>query len=210
MGGRQCRGGRFDAGSRRQTVVADGSNEVLSVDYSGAVIAFSQVRPCFADGLACRPGSVRRSVATIHLRVPLPTPSSGLPAHSGGPPSNVRASGASTGLLDLAPGGVYLAGRVTPVAGGLLHHRFTLTAGQARWRFVLCGTVPRVAPGGCYPPPCPVEPGPSSGSCLHAVARPAHPREQDRASQPTLRYLRCIVCRVTPSRVPISAQLRPW
>src|SRR3954463_15054312 len=82
---------------------------------------------CGADGLACRPGSVRRSVATIHLRAPLPTPSSGLPAHSGGPPSNVRASGASTELLDLAPGGVCRAGRVAPVAGGLLLHRFTLT-----------------------------------------------------------------------------------
>ena len=145
-------------------------------DYSGVVIAFPQVRPGFADGLACRPGSVRRSVATIHLRRPLPAASSDLPAHSGGPPSNVRASRASTGLLDLAPGGVYRSGRVTSVAGGLLHHRFTLTAGRARWRFVLCGTVPRVAPGGCYPPPCPVEPGPSSGSFLHAVARPAHPR----------------------------------
>ncbi len=30
-------------------------------------------------------------------------------------------------LLDLAPGGVCRAGRVAPVAGGLLHHRFTLT-----------------------------------------------------------------------------------
>ena len=30
------------------------------------------------------------------------------------------------------------------------------------WRSVLCGTVPRVAPGGCYPPPCPVESGLSS------------------------------------------------
>jgi hypothetical protein len=30
-------------------------------------------------------------------------------------------------LLDLAPGGVYRAARVTPHAGGLLHHRFTLT-----------------------------------------------------------------------------------
>src|SRR4051812_19235332 len=30
-------------------------------------------------------------------------------------------------------------------------------------RSVFCGTVPRVSPGGCYPPPCPVEPGPSSG-----------------------------------------------
>ena len=32
--------------------------------------------------------------------------------------------------LDLAPGGVYLAARVTPSAGGLLHHRFTLTSGS--------------------------------------------------------------------------------
>ncbi|MDX6212045.1 MAG: hypothetical protein QOF82_1132 [Frankiales bacterium] len=31
-------------------------------------------------------------------------------------------------LSDLAPGGVYRAARVTPGAGGLLHHRFTLTA----------------------------------------------------------------------------------
>ena len=30
------------------------------------------------------------------------------------------------------------------------------------WRSVLCGTVPRVTPGGRYPPPCPVEPGLSS------------------------------------------------
>src|ERR1044072_6252273 len=30
----------------------------LSADYSGVVIAFPQVRRCFADGLACRPGSV--------------------------------------------------------------------------------------------------------------------------------------------------------
>jgi hypothetical protein len=29
-------------------------------------------------------------------------------------------------------------------------------------RSVLCGTVPRVTPGRCYRPPCPVEPGPSS------------------------------------------------
>ena len=30
------------------------------------------------------------------------------------------------------------------------------------WRSVLCGTFPRVTPGGCCPPPCPAEPGPSS------------------------------------------------
>jgi hypothetical protein len=33
------------------------------------------------------------------------------------------------GPSDLAPGGVYLAARITPGAGGLLHHRFTLTPG---------------------------------------------------------------------------------
>ena len=99
----------------------------VCADYIGVVIAFSQVRPCFADGLACRPGSVRRSVATIHLRVPLPTPSSDLPAHSGEQPSGVCAASACTGLLDLAPGGVCRSDRVTPAAGGLLLHRFTLT-----------------------------------------------------------------------------------
>src|SRR5690348_2707243 len=35
---------------------------------------------------------------------------------------------------DLAPGGVYLAARITPGAGGLLHHRFTLTPGPAEDR----------------------------------------------------------------------------
>src|SRR6478609_3260500 len=67
-------------------------------------------------------------------------------------------------LLDLAPGGVCLAGGVAPVAGGLLHRRFILSAhhrGGGR-RSVFCGTVPQVAPGGRYPPPCPVEPGLSS------------------------------------------------
>jgi|HubBroStandDraft_1064217.scaffolds.fasta_scaffold605266_1 hypothetical protein len=33
--------------------------------------------------------------------------------------------------LDLAPGGVYRAAQVTLGAGGLLHHRFTLTSGPA-------------------------------------------------------------------------------
>jgi len=103
--------------------------------------------------------------ATIHLRVPLPTPSSDLPAYSGEPPSAyARPVPVGTRLLDLAPGGVCLADPVARVAGGLLHHRFTLTAPARRheWRSVFCGTFPRVTPGGCCPPPCPVEPGPSS------------------------------------------------
>jgi hypothetical protein len=65
--------------------------------------------------------------AAIHLGLPSPAGSCGLPAGSGGLPSNACA-GRSPAPLDLAPGGVYRAARVTPGAGGLLHHRFTLTA----------------------------------------------------------------------------------
>ena len=73
--------------------------------------------------------------ATIHLRLPLPAASSGLPAGSGGPPSNACAAPPTrkpsrTAPLDLAPGGVCRATRVTSRAGGLLHRRFTLTAGR--------------------------------------------------------------------------------
>jgi hypothetical protein len=86
-------------------------------------------------------------------------------------------------LSDLAPGGVCRAARVTPGAGGLLHHRFTLAGRRSAWRFAFCGTVPRVAPGGRYPPPCPVESGlssaepggfrrgrPASSSAVHSTA----------------------------------------
>src|SRR6476469_2660035 len=63
-------------------------------------------------------------------------------------------------LLDLAPGGVYRAIPVTRDAGGLLHHRFTLTGTpEGDRRSVLCGTVPRLAPGCRCQPPCPVAPG---------------------------------------------------
>ena len=72
-----------------------------------------------------------RGPAAIHLGLPLPAASCGLPASSGGPPSSTRAAGRSQ-PFDLAPGGVYLAAWVTPGAGGLLHHRFTLTPGPAR------------------------------------------------------------------------------
>jgi hypothetical protein len=44
-------------------------------------------------------------------------------------------------------------------------------------RSVLCGTVPRVTPGGCCPPPCPSEPGPSSTHSGDRVrrGRPTNP-----------------------------------
>src|SRR5579863_6103836 len=87
---------------------------------------------------ACRRGSVALSdEVAIHL--------SGLP----GDCSEERA-GYPCPTFGLAPGGVYRAGRVTPAAGALLPHRFTLAcAGAARHRrFDLCGTFLRVTPTG--------------------------------------------------------------
>ena len=87
-------------------------------------------------------------------------------------------------LSGLAPGGVCPATTVTRRAGGLLHHRFTLaSAPRGDGGLFSVALIPRVAPGGRYPPPRPVEPGPSSASLLVAVARPAHPHGKDRASR---------------------------
>jgi hypothetical protein len=83
----------------------------------------------------------RSPVAVIHLGVPLPTCSCGLPADSGEQPSNACAGPhlAVVALLGLAPGGVYRATPVTRGAGGLLPHRFTLTgtrpAVSSLWHF---------------------------------------------------------------------------
>ena len=77
----------------------------------------------------CKPDSVPVVPATaIHLRLLLPAAWCSLPANLGGPPSTARAVNAVHQPLGFAPGGVYLANRVTPTAGGLLHHRFSLTA----------------------------------------------------------------------------------
>jgi hypothetical protein len=49
-------------------------------------------------------------------------------------------------LFDLAPGGVYPADRIAPAAGGLLHHRFTLTtaSGGGLFSVALSRGSPRV------------------------------------------------------------------
>ena len=147
--------------------------------------ASSQVRGPCADESVCKPGPVQGSVtglpcAAIHLRLPLPTASSGLPVSSGGPPSNAHAGPTRTpDPLDLAPGGVCIAAPVTWGAGGLLHHRFTLTSRPfpAGRRSALCCTVPRVTPGGRYPPPCPAEPGLSSTTPVRGPCRRGRPTD---------------------------------
>ena len=47
------------------------------------------------------------------------------------PGTNNEASRFSS-LLGLAPGGGYLAARIAADAGGLLHHRFTITSAQGK------------------------------------------------------------------------------
>ena len=68
----------------------------------------------------------RRSGPTaIHLGLPLPAASCGLPASIGRAAlKHSRRHRAPEGAspFDLAPGGVYQAARITPGAGGLLHH----------------------------------------------------------------------------------------
>ena len=109
------------------------------------------------DELACKPDSVaRRSRTGDHPS--RTTVADGLVRST----RELGRAALERSLYDLAPGGVCRAARVTPGAGGLLHRRFTLAERRSARRSAFCGTVPRVAPGGRYPPPCPVESGLSS------------------------------------------------
>jgi hypothetical protein len=95
--------------------------------------------------------------------------------HLSGPPGDIGRAGRPT--LDLAPGGVYRAVRVTPGAGALLPHRFTLACDgfAVHRRSAFCCTFLRVASTGCWPAPCPAESRPSStGSNPAATTRPTH------------------------------------
>lgn len=84
--------------------------------------------------------------------------------------------------LGLAPDGVCPAARVATGAGGLLHHRFTLTSPEAGG-LLSVALFPRVAPGGCYPPSCPVESG------LSSTVPKEQPRPPDRLASLSVRML---------------------
>src|SRR3954469_24644295 len=115
---------------------------------------FAGHRPLMADESGCTPGSV--------ARLPRGGRGDGHPSRAGVATGLVRSTrglgraalerprraAVSVAPFDLAPGGVYLAAQVTLGTGGLLHHRFTLTRHRSAGRFVFCGTVPRVTPGG--------------------------------------------------------------
>ena len=109
----------------------------------------------------------------IHLRPPLPTAWCGLPAD-----------------IERAARLLEPVSRLTwPCSGwGLPSHASHLACWWSltppfhpyqdrSWRFAFCGTVPRVTPGGRYPPPCPVESGLSSiGVTPTAITQPTRPR----------------------------------
>ena len=91
--------------------------------------------------LAYRRDSVHRPVSGTGCAV----------IHLSGLPGDIGRAGRPT--LDLAPGGVCRAARVTPGAGALLPHRFTLTCDRspkatAHRRSFFCGTFLRIAPTG--------------------------------------------------------------
>jgi hypothetical protein len=107
-----------------------------------------------ADESACKPDPVPGRLtalrsAAIHLGLPSPAGSCGLPAGSDGPPSNACAA------ARLAPRGLLTLLRVgftePPRSPGVLVVSYTTVSPLPRagcaGRSVLCGTVPRVAPG---------------------------------------------------------------
>ena len=85
------------------------------------------------------------------------------------------AQGAAGSPLDLAPGGVYRAAAVTCGAGGLLHHRFTLTPADAG-AVCFLWHCPAGHPGSALPTtlPCGARTF-LTGLAPGATARPTHP-----------------------------------
>src|SRR5690242_12273935 len=126
---------------------------------------------------ACRPGSVRplarggghpsgTAVAGSLVR--------STREHRAGRPQSL-AQGAAGSPLDLAPGGVYRAAAVTCGAGGLLHHRFTLTPADAG-AVCFLWHCPAGHPGSALPTtlPCGARTF-LTGLAPGATARPTHP-----------------------------------
>ncbi len=84
-------------------------------------------------------------------------------------------AGPAPSLFGLAPNGVCRACRITAASGGLLLHRFTLTACAAVCFLWRC---PRVAPPGRYPASCPAEPGLSSPGIAACSDDPSRSRRK--------------------------------
>lgn len=127
-----------------------------------------------------RPISRILSSAIIHLRPPLPTAWCDLPGNSGEQPSGVPC------LVLLRVGFTW-----PPQSPGVPVVSYTTFSPlPPKGRFVFCGTGPRVAPGGRYPPPCSLESGLSSTRECAAIAWPPRPTDESSLSRPDGRYRR--------------------
>src|SRR3990172_499144 len=93
------------------------------------------------------------------------------PRAPGGPPFSPALQQGIALLFGLAPGGVCQASPSPGCWCALTAPFHPYPAGSPQqereqglptWRYLFCGTFPGVAPGGRYPPPCPVESGLSS------------------------------------------------
>ena len=115
-----------------------------------------QVRVQAAGELACRPGSVH-PLARAGGHPSRTVVADGLMRstreHRAGHPQSLAQEHAVAGALplDLAPGGVYRAAQVTLSAGGLLHHRFTLTPGTSPEAVCFLWHYPAGHPGSALP-----------------------------------------------------------
>ena len=113
-----------------------------------------------------------------------------LPVTSSSLPGSHRAANNDCSLFGLAPDGVYLAGRVTPTAGELLPHRFTLATrepvkqtGPPFGGLLSVALFPDLATGRRYRPSCSVEPGLSSGHLSKATSE--HPIDLNVLTSPS-------------------------
>lgn len=85
-----------------------------------------------------------------------------------------RASSSQRHLLGLAPSGVCLAIDVT--INAVVSYTAFSPLPLLKAAVIFCGTVPRVTPGGCYPPLCSVESGLSSAQQHLVLSQRGDPR----------------------------------
>ena len=89
-----------------------------------------------------------------------------LPFTSYGLPWSQTRRTASSPLFDLSSGGVCPAGNVTISA---VSSYLTISPLPINRRYIFCGTFPKIALGGRYPPPCPMMSGLSSVKIFTAI-----------------------------------------
>lgn len=162
-------------------------------------------------GSASGPVSRVLSWTTIDPGPPLPTASNGLPGSPDGTGRTVEppCGNSSSSIWPFSGRGLPCRRRHRH-RGGLLPHRFTLACAslaEGHRRSVLCCAFPGFAPGGRYPPSCPVEPGLSSKTSRSSRS----PGPLARASYQSRRFLLSFHhSRHSWGRVSVCSPVRDW